>query len=420
MENIKFEEKELAYYEKDSYMQAVFNEYNTDILVGIVDRVNSIEGVEVLGTIDLSENGPGFIKLSYNNEEYEVGYYFDEFHFFPMYARGPFKIKEKELENIQNAKHCLVTFMEFKSNPKVSFHLQLKLMNAMMPELVAIVDESAEKLLPRSWVKMTCASNATPSANDIYTVQAISGEDDSVWIHTHGLNRCHTTEVEILNSNRDLYNVHFNLISTYASYLLDNVNEEPRYNLAHLGFFKSEEPIVATCISWCDALNEYENLTLGNINDRDDGHNSKSSVIFLYKNQEDYNNKIVTKVENYNNLWGDNPLLFISNSETEIRKVIAKERFNYLKELSKDKENEILLKIGLVIDENGQREHIYFRLIEFINDSFKAVLLQEPYANINMKPGDEGVYAIDDVSDWVVYTANGTITPANVYLLDKE
>ena len=161
-------------------------------------------------------------------------------------------------------------------------------MNAMLPELIAIVDESAEKLLPRSWVKMTCLSNATPSANDIYTVQAISGDDNSVWIHTHGLNRCHTTEVEILNSSRELYNVHFNLLSTYASYLLDNTNEEPRYNLAHIGFFKSEEPIVATCISWCDALNEYENLTLGGINEREDAHNSKSSVIFLYKNHYIY------------------------------------------------------------------------------------------------------------------------------------
>ena len=37
-----------------------------------------------------------------------------------------------------------------------------------------------------------------------------------------------------------------------------------------------------------------------------------------------------------------------------------------------------------------------------------------------MKPGDEGIDSIDDVSDWVVYTENGTITPANVYLLDEN
>ena len=52
MGKVKYEEKELAYYEKESYMQAACNEYNADILISIVDRVNSIEGVEVLGTID--------------------------------------------------------------------------------------------------------------------------------------------------------------------------------------------------------------------------------------------------------------------------------------------------------------------------------------------------------------------------------
>ena len=82
----------------------------------------------------------------------------------------------------------------------------------------------------------------------------------------------------------------------------------------------------------------------------------------------------VSPISVYNNLWEDNPLFFISNDETKIRTIIAKERFNYVKQLSKDKNNDIIIKIALPVDGGKNYEHIYFRLIEFIGDKFRATL----------------------------------------------
>ena len=49
-------------------------------------------------------------------------------------------------------------------------------------------------------------------------------------------------------------------------------------------------------------------------------------------------------------------------------------------------------------------------------DSFKARLTQEPYNIPNLHEGDEGTYSIDYVSDWMIHTENGVISPETVYL----
>ena len=79
----------------------------------------------------------------------------------------------------------------------------------------------------------------------------------------------------------------------------------------------------------------------------------------------------------------------------------------------------ILIKVGLKVDNSDEtnREHIWFELKSFEGDSFRAELTQEPFADLGMHEGDEGVYTVDDVTDWIVYTPTTAITPETAYLL---
>jgi len=45
-------------------------------------------------------------------------------------------------------------------------------------------------------------------------------------------------------------------------------------------------------------------------------------------------------------------------------------------------------------------------------------LTQEPYHIPDLHEGDEGIYSINYVSDWMIYTEKDVITPETVYLLD--
>ena len=101
-------------------------------------------------------------------------------------------------------------------------------------------------------------------------------------------------------------------------------------------------------------------------------------------------------------------------------KALAIERFNYVKESFKNKENNILIKVGLPLKEKGQFEHIWFELLELKEDKFKAKLTQEPYDIEDLHTGDEAWYTIEEITDWIIYTKEFAVNPNNVYLLEME
>lgn len=414
------EEAPLGYWEEQSYMSIIPKEQSENPLVGMFDRIENIEGLEIIEKKGLTIENPGYLKLQYENEEYEIGFYPNNFELQPFYITTAYHFEKEELEELKKAEKAMTIFMKFQKDSKKSYHLQLKIAQAIVPNMLALLDESAEKILPSRWVFMAASSNIVPSANDLYSVQAVINENNEVWLHTHGLCRCGLTELEILQSDKEHYNQHYNLISTFASFLIDK-NSEFNYleNSAYIGILLDRTPVVVTCLSWTKALKEYPNNILGGLKDREQGHNSKTSIIFLYKSEEDEKQKILSKVSIYNNLWGDNPIFFISNEETARMKALAIERFHFVKEQFENKENKIIIKIGLKTNgnDNYDLEHIWFELLEFKKDKFKAKLTQEPYNVDNMHTGDEAWFTVDDVTDWVIYTKEKMITPGNSYLL---
>ena len=409
------EEKPLAYWEEKSYMMVIPEKNTEDFMSGMFDRVSNIEGIKIIDQTPFKLKEHGSIKLIYQNEEYEVGFYPSGFSLPEVYLHKSFYFTQEEIEKLKDATSALTIYMKWHENPKKAFHLQLKLAVAFIPNLIGIVDESAEKVLPSRWVKMIASSKILPSSNDLYTVHIVYEKNGEVWLHTHGLCRCGQTELEILKSNQENYNNHYRLLSTYANYLIDQKESfDPREKGAYIGVLMNKNPIVVTCISWTKGLKEYKKISLGNLQDRQEGHNSKSSIIFLYKSEEDEKQKRLSKISEYDSLWGENPIFFVSNEETARMKSLAMERFHFVKDY---KDNEIIIKIGLPIDQEGSFEHIWFKLIEFEGEKFKAKLLQEPYHVKDMHEGDEAWYTVSDVTDWMIHTPNYTITPENTYRL---
>lgn len=413
--NKELKEAPLGYWEKESYMLVVPKEATRTLLEGIVDRVAQIEGVEIKEKRALTEQEAGRIKINYENEDFEIGYYPSSFSLPDCYLDD--RNYHFSKEDFRNAKASLTLFMKFNKDAKKSYHLQLKLAVAMVPNLIGIMDESAERLLPKAWVEMAAKSKILPGPQDLYTVQAVTAENGEVWLHTHGLCRCDLTELEILNSNKENYNSHYELITTFASYLIDKKEEfEGR---AYIGALLNGQPIVVTYLPWTEGLREYKDITLGGIEDRQNGHNSRTSIIFLYKDEDDEKKKKISKISIFDDFWNNNPLFFLSNEETARMKELAMERFSFVKEALKNKDNKIIVKIGLPVANTSQFEHIWFELLAFEGDKFKAKLTQEPYDVENMHEGDIGWYTVQDVTDWTIYTPAFPVIPGTAYLLMK-
>lgn len=410
----------LGYWEEKSYMMIIPKNDNEENLKQSIERLSKSKEFKVEDT-NYDVNGIVTLKIKYQKEEYEVGLYWGGISVPEYYLYRNYLFSEEEKKNILNAKKSITIFMSFNDNVKKSFHLQLKLIYTLVPDLIGVMDESAEKILPAKWVEMAALSKVLPSSKDLFNVQAVNGEDGSVWLHTHGLCRCGITELEILNSTQEHLSQHYNLLMTYAMYLLDKHEPfEPTYNGAYIGNLINGNPIVVTSVPWTEGLSEYKKIKLGNVKDRKNGHNSNTSIVFLYTSEVEENNHTLNKVSIYDEFWGENPLFFFSDEETDRMKALAVERISSVKEAFKNKDNSILLKIGLPLKEEGKFEHIWFELLEIKGNKFKAKLTQEPYDIPNMHTGDEAWYTTDDITDWIIYTKEVAINPSNAYLLEKQ
>ncbi len=399
------------YWEESSYMQAVpsSDEYILD--EGMLDRIGGIEGLTVKSFEMPAEKYEGNLVLDHEGEEYKVSFFWSQYELPQLYQHPNQFFAEDEINALKSVKKALTFYMKFGKDPQKSYHLQLKLAVAMLPDLMGLVDESAEKLLCPRWVKMAASSYVLPAYDCLYSVQAINEDKGEVWLHTHGLARCGITELEILNSDTENYNNHYYVISTYAGRLLDKSvapDEE-----ALIGRFSNGDAVAVKGLVWTEALAKYPRIAFGGAKDRQDSHNGLTSVIFICED-----NGLLSPVDEYNDLLNDNPLFFISTEETARMSMLARERFEYMKGAARQGLGTVLIKVALPTEHGDTPEHIWFELKELTENGFRAVLKQEPYDVPTMHEGDEGEYTIDDVTDWMLLSEKlGRITPETAYLI---
>ncbi|MCH5270227.1 MAG: DUF4026 domain-containing protein [Lachnospiraceae bacterium] len=384
---------------------------------GIRERISSIEGINVTEFSIPHDMSAGNLKFTYEGEDYEAGFGWRDFSIPQItYYTNQF-FTEEETKAITTAEEGLHLYMKFGKNPQLSYQLQIKIADKIMPDLAGIMDESAVKLLCARWVRQTAYSNVLPSPASLFNVQAVSSQSGEVWLHTHGLIRCGLTELEILQSDTENYHNHYSVISTFASYLIDHIPD--KIDSAYIGCFYDNSPLVVTRLLWTEGLKQYNDLELGGINDRKNMHNSQTSILFAFTSEENEKTQVYTKIPEFNALLANNPLFFISDNETNRMSLLAREKYDCLKTALNNTDMHILVKVGLPTahDSSPDHEHIWFKLQSFDGESFIAELTQEPYDVPDMHEGDIGTYTVNDITDWIVYTPNGQITPETAYLL---
>ena len=176
-----------------------------------------------------------------------------------------------------------------------------------------------------------------------------------------------------------------------------------------------------TLVDWEDAVELYDPEMLGGIKDRQEGHNRDTCVIFVYPSKESADEGMFYPLDIYDKFMKDNPVFMISNEETARMRALAVERISYLFEAAENEENHLLVKLGLPVDEeykeqDNEREHIWFEMLEVSGDRFRAKLTQEPYYIKDIHEGYTAQFGPEDVTDWLIYTPERRLSPDDVYL----
>lgn len=373
------------------------------------------------------DGGAVVFTLEYMDEEYKLSVVCAEFELPKLFAINQ-HFTEREGSALEAAKEAVYSRMVFGSDNQRSFHLQIKLMCALVANAAGIADFSGERIFPGRWAKLTAASEVAPAASCLHCVQCIGDEDSDVWLHTHGLNRCGSIELEILNSSKDNINEHAAVINTLAANIITKEPLADEFEPQFCVRTPDGGNIVTTWVNPNTALKKLPKITVGGASDRADGHNENTGIIFVYPSQKDYEKRKLSEINIYNNLLKENPLLMISTEETNRMRALALERISYLRGLFGRRDCfekfAALVKIGLEVDEQyregDMKEHIWFEIKEMNEDgSFSAELTQEPYYISSLKEGDIRTFTENDITDWMVFTENGRINPDAVYLLEE-
>lgn len=407
--------------QEKSYMLAVpTNSEDILDLEGIIGRLYDATDF----TLKDIQNKQGNMEITveYKNHIYDACFYPTTYELPELY-RSLHLFEDLDLEKLQNAKEGITVEMEFSKDVLDSYHLQLKLIGTILTDVAGILDDSSEKLLSGKWAKLAAESSVPPAPRYLFTTQAVYCEQsDTVWLHTHGLNRCGLTEVEVLNSTKDNYNNHYGVVETVANRLMGSedpiIPKEPMF----VGRLTEEDYLVCTLIPWEEAVEHYDPQLLGGKMDRTEGHNLNTSVVFVYCCEEDYNNGKYNELCVYDDILGENPIFYLTNEETERMSQLAKERIFFAIHALQEKENKVLIKIGLTVDEEFQedensREHIWFELTQFEGNMLTGKLTQEPYYVSKMHVGDVAQFTVEQITDWLIYTPEQRISPDDVYLL---
>lgn len=422
-------EQPLSYYEEKSYMLAIPWSDHEDTLFDReekIRRISRMEGVEVLSVASENDGEQPFITISYHGETYAVD-------LSPYPAYDSYKsiqrrhiFSDEENEELAKAEFGLMVIMPFGKDHKSSFHFQLKLIDALMPEPVAIIDESAEQIFSGQWAHLAAASNTPPSPQYIYQIHAVTDEKDEVWLHTHGLARCGLPEIEILDAGKKNLNEIGEVMNTMACSLLDNEEIPETGEPVLLARFADNSPLVGTLISWPEALQRYPQEVNGGLQQRKYGHNTRSCMLFAYPSEEAMNQHQYVPITDLADKMDDNLLCMITNAETRRMKEMALERLDYMRRACASDPESAIVKLGLTVDpefadpdEKEQKEHIWFRMKGFIGpDTFRAEALNEPYYISSLHCGDVNVYHVSEITDWRILTEDGQISPDDIYLLN--
>lgn len=410
--------------EQKSYMLVVpKKEEDLMDLDGILSRLRDAQDFK-LGEMNMQEEKL-YLEILYQGSTFQAEVYPTTYSVPEMYRIQHF-FSDIDVEEIQKSENGLAVELDFGENALQSYHLQLKLIDTILPEKLAVFDDSSEKVLSGKWVALAARSDIPPAPRYLYTVQAVYNEDeDCVWLHSHGLNRCNLTELEILDSHKETYQEYYNVIETMANRMLELDEPLHPYEPLFLANLGQGYSLVTTYVPWEDAIGFYDKGILGGREDRKESHNQDTSLIFLYLDEESFKKGQFAPVSVVDDLLIDNPMYMFTLKETERMKALAKERLAYVKTAMKQKDVTILVKLGLEVDEeyktkNNSHEHIWFELKEITDQDLTAMLTQEPYYVSGIKKGDIRTYSYDAITDWLILTPQRRLTPDDAYMLESE
>jgi len=307
-------------------------------------------------------------------------------------------------------------------HPVVCLHVQFKIMCCLIDDMSFCIDFNAERILSGVWCNIQAKSQTPPALKYLYTVQGVGSDtdDNKVWLHTHGLNRCGFIEFEIMDTNTELCNNHALILSNFCDWIISNPKPIEEGTPIIIGRDINENNIVLTWINWELANKKYDKMLIGGSNYRDIAHSRCIGTLFALENA--HSNELIPLADmdtsNYKYI-----VMTLPEQENVRISSLAKERINFLRNWSALSSAVARVKIAFSIKEENQEragssyEHLWCTLHKLDKDCIYCEVSQKPRYATYIENGEKVKISLDNLSDWYLEVDNMQITPDTVYQL---
>lgn len=297
------------------------------------------------------------------------------------------------------------------------FHAQIRLLRLLAPEAAGVLDVGAARAHTADWLSEAATSGVPPHPDTLFSIHAVFDESERLWMHTHGLHRCGVIELDVVDVARDSGWALQHLLNAIAKRFIDH------------GYPEQDEPFEPGAgmeLVWLpveEGLAKLRSPSVGGWDDRDRIHVEDRAMLFVrdkgwlwgfwYRSLE----RLVPMLE-------DNPLLYVSNTETARAAALAAERLDRYRELY-DALHEhpafgFLVKLGYAMDgcPPEEREHLWFEVHGFEGNEVDATCINAPYHVAALAEGQRGAHSLDRLSDWAILSPAGQFGPDHIRVVE--
>lgn len=330
---------------------------------------------------------------------------------------GAKQLEQSVFDDAAQSDFTLLVETEFGDEPLLDFHRQLQVTARVAPDAVVLVDDNACAVRSAQWVSDVTASDTPPNPHYLYTVHYVF-DDHGVWAHTHGLSRCGSIELEMLDLPKGCAEALNPLVCAVAAMWIEQGPPAPGE------CFEAGKDMPLAWMPWDKALAKKAPKGPGGKDDRDDVHSVPSGVLMVPK--QGWTGRKLCCPSSLVPTLERNPMLYVSNMETARMALLAAEKLprfaRLFSELGQEDGWRFLVKLGYAVDGaecEEEREHLWFDVHGIHGGEVDATLLNQPYYIERMFEGQRAKHPLDKLSDWAILGPYGRFGPDSVHSLDR-
>jgi hypothetical protein len=322
----------------------------------------------------------------------------------------------------EHSRWSLGLSLRLGERPLADFHLQLQLLRAVAPDAPVVVDATACRAHTAAWLREASESPVPPPPSALFAlhnVQPEPGRPGGCWLHTHGLVRCGLPEIEMLDVDGAACQGCAALLEAVAGLFLDHEVPDPATP------FQPGSGLELVWLPWEQSLSHLRRRRLGGLADRDEHHALPAAVLFAP--QRRWLLRRLASPAIYAPLLDGDPLLYVSDMETERMAALARQRldrFAAIFDRNGDARDWVfLVKLGYPVDRArsaADREHLWFQVHHLAGHRCEATLLNQPYAIAAMREGERAEHDLSLLTDWQILCPYGRYSADTVIHLDRR